>query len=285
VAANIAANGSFTLVQADLQGISGFDRGNPLLNDEKGKSLTVGLTFTPRAVNGLTLTLDYFRIEIDDAIVSTPRQFILNQCYAGGNEALCAFITRRVEQEGASSPGSLDLIDSAVTNSGGLYTEGVDLTAAYAAKVGPGRLVGRLAYTHVLKGYTVPLPGSDQDPFAGEVGASKHKASLGLTYNVGPFGVSSQTTYIGKASLDNTFLADYGYEPGAYGIGAKVYNDFQFTYTFKKAQFYVGIDNAFDTKPPMLITGLPGNVTGAETDASTYDAIGRRYYLGVRMSF
>jgi outer membrane receptor protein involved in Fe transport len=150
VAANIAANGSFTLVQADLQGISGFNRGNPLLNDEKGKSLTVGLTFTPRAVNGLTLTLDYFRIEIDDAIVSTPRQFILNQCYAGGNEALCAFITRRVEQEGASSPGSLDLIDSAVTNSGGLYTEGVDLTAAYAAKVGPGRLAARLAYTHVL---------------------------------------------------------------------------------------------------------------------------------------
>jgi iron complex outermembrane recepter protein len=285
VAANIAANGAFTLVQADLQGISGFDRGNPDLLDEKGKSLTVGLTFTPRAINGLALTVDYFRIEIDDAIVSTPRQFILNQCYAGGNEALCGFITRRVEQEGASSPGSLDLIDSAVTNSGGLYTEGVDLTVSYATTLGPGRFAGRLAYTNVIKGYTVPLPGSDQDPFAGEVGASKHKASLSLSYNVGPFGIASQTTYIGKASLDNTFLADYGYEAGAYGVGAKVYNDFQFTYTYKKAQFYLGIDNAFDTKPPMLITGLPGNVTGAETDASTYDAIGRRYYLGVRMAF
>lgn len=285
VAANIAANGRFTLVQADLQGISGFDRGNRDLIDEKGRSLTVGLTFTPRAISGLALTVDYFRIEIDDAIVSTPRQFILNQCYAGGNEALCGFITRRTEQEGASSPGSLDLIDSAVTNSGGLYTEGVDLTASYAANVGPGRLAGRLSYTHVMKGYEVPLPGSDQDPFAGEVGASKHKASLGLTYNFGPFGIASQITYIGKASLDNTFLADYGYEPGSYGVAAKTYTDFQFTYQHKKAQFYLGIDNAFDTKSPLLITGLPGNTTGAETDAGTYDAIGRRYYVGVRMSF
>ena len=62
-------------------------------------------------------------------------------------------------------------------------------------------------------------------------------------------------------------------------------NDFQVTYNFRKAQFYIGIDNAFDTKAPPLISGLPSNTTGAETDASTYDAIGRRYYAGVRMSF
>lgn len=286
VAANIAANGGvFTLTQADQQGISGFNRGNPDLFDEKGKSLTVGMTFTPQAISGLALTVDYFRIEIEDAIVSTPRQFILTQCYQAGNPSFCNFVTRRANPEGANSAGSISFIDSAVTNSGGLYTEGVDLTAAYAANVGPGRLSTRLAYTYVDKGYVVPLPGSDQDPFAGEVGASKHKASLGITYNFGAFGIASTTTYIGKASLDNTFLADYGYEPGTYGVGAKVYNDFQFTYQYKTAQFYLGIDNAFDTKSPLLITGLPGNTTGAETDAGTYDAIGRRYYVGVRMSF
>ena len=285
VAANIAANGSFTLVQPDLQGISGFNRGNPTLAEEKGKSFTVGLTFTPRAVSGLTLTADYYKIEIDDAIVSTPRQFILNQCYGGGNATFCGFVKRRPAPEGANSAGSLDEIDSAVTNSGGLFAEGVDVTAAYGLNVGPGRLNARLAYTRVMKGYSVPLPGSERDPFAGEIGASKDKASLSLTYNFGPFGISSQTTYIGKASLDDTFLKDYGYEPGSYGVSAKVYNDFQFTYAYKKAQFYLGIDNAFDTKAPRLITGLPDSTTGAETDAGTYDAIGRRYYVGVRMAF
>jgi len=30
---------------------------------------------------------------------------------------------------------------------------------------------------------------------------------------------------------------------------------------------------------------LPGNVTGTETDAGTYDAIGRRWYAGVHVRF
>jgi iron complex outermembrane receptor protein len=284
VAANIAANGSFTLNQSDLQGVSGFNRGNPLLNEEKGRSTTFGIVYTPRSLGNLTLTADYFKIDISDAIVSTPRQFILSQCY-GGDASFCQFIKRRVGPVGANSAGSLDEIDSAVTNSGGLFTEGVDLTAAWGDKVGPGRLNTRLAYTYVKEGYLVPLPGADKDHFGGEVGGSKHKASLTLGYNFGPFGIVSQTTYIGKAYLDDQFLKDYDLEPRSVSIGSKIYNDFQFTYNYRKAQFYLGIDNAFDTKAPKLISGLPSNTTGAETDASTYDAIGRRYYAGVRMSF
>ena len=68
-------------------------------------------------------------------------------------------------------------------------------------------------------------------------------------------------------------------------IGAKVYNAFQFTYALKKStELYLGIDNAFDVKPPAIISGLPGSNTGTETNAPVYDAIGRRYYFGVRMS-
>jgi outer membrane receptor protein involved in Fe transport len=67
-------------------------------------------------------------------------------------------------------------------------------------------------------------------------------------------------------------------------VAAKTYLDLQGTYTVGKAQFYLGIDNALGTKAPPIISGLPGNVTGAETDSGTYDAIGRRYYLGVRYS-
>ena len=49
VAANIAANGGvFTLSQADTQGISGYNSGNPDLKAEKGRSSTIGLVYTPR---------------------------------------------------------------------------------------------------------------------------------------------------------------------------------------------------------------------------------------------
>ncbi|XLZ71290.1 hypothetical protein ABT364_04810 [Massilia sp. SR12] len=47
---------------------------------------------------------------------------------------------------------------------------------------------------------------------------------------------------------------------------------------------YAGIDNAFNVKPPPIISGLAGDVIGTETNTSMYDAIGRRFYLGLRLS-
>lgn len=287
VAANIAANGKFTLTQADLQGISGFNRGNPAVKQEKGKSFTFGLVVTPsmEELKGFNFTLDYFDIKIADAIVSTPRSFILQQCY-NGDAQFCKFITRRQAAAGGNSAGSLEFIDSAVTNSGELATRGVDLTASYAGNVGPGALTARVAYTRLLDGYTIPLPGSDKDYFAGEVGAARDRISLTLGYKFGPFGITSQTTYIGKSSLDDQFLlSNFDLPRDSISVPSKTYNDFQLTYDWKKVQMYVGIKNAFNVKPAPVISGLPGDITGTETAADVYDAIGRRYYAGVRMSF
>jgi iron complex outermembrane receptor protein len=289
VNANIAANGGvFKLNQADEQGVSGYNRGNPALGPEKGRSTTVGLVITPRTIpmlSNFVFTADYFNIKIADAIVSTPRQFALASCYGGGLTSFCDFITRRPAAVGANSAGSLSFIDTAVSNSGGKGTEGVDVTVGWADKVGPGRLNARLAYTYVKEGYDIPLPGEPRDPFAGELGAAKNKATLNLGYRWGAFNLSSTTTFIGASSLDDTFLKSFDLPAGSVKVGSKVYNDFQLGYTIRKSmEVYFGVDNAFNTKAPPIITGLPGNTTGAETDAGTYDAIGRRYYLGLRVT-
>jgi iron complex outermembrane receptor protein len=287
VNANIATNGSFTLSQADIQGISGFNRGNPNLGPEKGKSTTAGIVYTPRSIpmlRNFTFTVDYFKIDIDNAIVSTPRQFALQNCYGGGNTSFCNFITRRPTAVGANSAGSLEFIDTAVSNSGGTGTSGVDVTASWIGNAGPGRLSARGSYTHVRTGFDIPLPGEAADPWAGEIGAAKNKGSITLSYKWGAFNLSSNTTIIGKSSLDDTFLANFDLPPESITFGKKVYNDFQLSYEMRKnVELYVGIDNAFDTKPPGIISGLPGSTTGAETDAGTYDAIGRRYYFGFRV--
>lgn len=286
VNANIAANGSFTLNQADIQGISGFNRGNPDLEAEKGRSTTVGIVVTPRSIPMLsrfTFTADYFKIKIADAIVSTPRQYSLESCYSGSNIAFCDFIRRRPAAVGANSAGSLDEIDTAVSNSGGLATEGIDITAAWADNVGPGRLNARLAYTYVDKAYTVPLPGADRDEFAGEIGAARHKAGLNLGYRMGPWNLNTTFTYIGKSSLDDQFLSQFDLPPRSIGIGSRTYTDLQLTYALREStELYFGLENAFDTEPPPIISGLPGNSTGTETDAGTYDPIGRRFYVGLR---
>jgi len=289
VAANIALNGKFTNTLADQQGVSGYNRGNPNLHAEKGRSTTVGFVWTPRSIPMLkrfTFTADYFNIKIADAIVSTPRQFALTSCYSGTNPAMCQFITRWPTANGNSSAGALRYIDTAVSNSGGKATSGVDLTASWNDNVGPGRLSTRLAYTYTRTGYDVPLPGADRDPFAGEIGAAKNKANLNVGYRWKDLNANVTFDYIGRSSLDDQFLSGFDLPPNSLKVGSRTYTNMQLSYqVMKKTELYFGLDNAFDVKAPPIISGLPGDVTGTETDGGTYDPIGRRWYAGLRVKF
>jgi len=119
----------------------------------------------------------------------------------------------------------------------------------------------------------------------GEVGAPTNKWMLNLGYDYGQFAFKSTVTYIGESYLDDQYMTSSGYPYDAGRVAPVTYLDLQGTYNInKKSQFYFGIDNALDTKAPPIISGLPGNSTGAETDAGTYDPIGRRFYIGLRYS-
>jgi outer membrane receptor protein involved in Fe transport len=118
------------------------------------------------------------------------------------------------------------------------------------------------------------------------VGDSEDRAYLTLGYQLGQFGGTVQTTYISSADLDDGFLAAFDLPRGSVGVGSATYVDLQLTYQpTEEYQVFVGANNLFDEEPPLLISGLPSDVTGTETDAGTYDAIGRRWYAGVRMKF
>ena len=299
VNANIAANGSFTQTQSDVQGISGFDSGNPKLKSERGDTLTAGVVITPKSIDFLrnfSFTVDYARTKIKDAIVQTPRQFILNQCYVSGIQSFCQFITRRPTSTGVNSPGSIEFVNAGVTNSGGEQTSSIDVTANYRKSFDKwGKIDLNIAYTHLLTGYQIPLPGSDKDYFAGEVGSSKDRFTLNLNYQIAGVSFNYRGTYIGAAYLDDQFVLslteDNGdpvtnrHDPRA-RIGAKYYSDLQASVDVgDHFSFYAGVNNMFNVSPPPIYTGLPGDVTGSETDSGTYDAIGRRFYAGARLRF
>ena len=303
VNANIAAaaDGKFSLNTADAQGVSGFDSGNPQLAAEKGKSNTFGIVFAPKDIDllrNVTFTADYFDIKIDKAINNPGRQFTLNQCYSI-DATYCKDITRRPTQLGAQSAGSLAIINQASANTGGQLTRGVDLTASQAMKLGGGQLSTRLSYTYLIKAYNKPTPDSDINYSQDEPGSSRNRWVLDVGYDWNGFGVKTTATYIGHSYLDDQSFSDTfdavddtkvirtaRENRKMFGeVKAKVYLDTQFTYkATKAAQFYFGINNLTGTKPPAIVSGLPGNTTGAETDAGTYDAIGRRYYIGIRYS-
>lgn len=295
VQANMNANGGvFTLGQTDRQGVSGYDSGNPNLKAERGTSTTLGLVITPKSVDLLknfTFTADYFDIQIDKAINNPGRQYTLDQCYNGGDQAFCQFITRRATATSAGAAGALTYINQSPVNSGGQLVRGVDFTASYSEKVGPGRLSSRLSWTHLLDAWNKATDTAEQDSSKGEVGSPVNKWSLSLGYDYGNWSVATTTTYIGKSTLDDRFAksllddpADYGKFKDKFKIASKAYFDLQASYKLGKAQAYFGIDNLFNTKAPPIVSGIDGNTTGTQTNASVYDAIGRRYYVGVRYS-
>ena len=306
VLANIAENGVFTQTQADKQGISGFNSGNPDLGPEESTSLTAGVVFAPRtlgiaALENLTLSVDYYNIEITDAIVAPPRQFILNQCYVNGDPFFCSLITRFETPVGSSSAGALEFINAPAVNAGELKSEGIDFVAQY--RTGLDWLMGglnmnaRLAYTHVLDGYLIPVPGADLDPFAGELGTSEDRFFVNLGFNTDKVGLSLSGNYIGPAFLDNTFIEainqgreqfDIGppiaTDDPRYRIGDEFYIDAQLRFTpVRDYELFLGVDNLLDNDAPNIPNSIPGNVTGADTAADVYDIFGRRYYAGVRV--
>lgn len=291
VAANIAANGVFTLNQSDRQGISGFNGGNPNLEEEKSESWTAGAAFDARSLGlgNLTLTADYYNISIENVIASFPRQFSLDQCYGQGNQTFCDLITRRSQATAVNSAGSIDLINALAVNAAILETEGLDVVLSYNTPLGfseNDRVSGRVAYTHVFKNDYTPLEGEDVDPAAGEIGTPKDKFTANLAYQNDDFRWSFTGNYIGKSYEDQSLCASFDADPECVGVGAEFYLDTQLTfYAADELEFYVGADNLLDNNAPNLLTGTSFNVTGTDTAADVYDIFGRRYYFGVRARF
>lgn len=294
VVANIAANGgTFTINQADLQGISGFNSGNPALGEESSDSYTIGVVINPTSISALrnfALTVDYFNIDVKDAIVAPPRQFILDQCYGQGQQEFCDLIERRQAPTAVNSAGSLEFIDAPLVNGGKLKVEGIDAVLSYRTSLeglgAPGSLSARIAYTHYFDGFVIPVPGADKDPFVGEIGTAKDRFTANLGWTMDKVKVSFTGTYIGKSYEDDQFLAAFDLDPKDISIPAQFYLDMQTSFDASdNFQVYFGVDNLLDNSAPNILSGSNFNVTGTDTAADVYDVFGRRYYAGVRMRF
>ena len=234
-------------------------------------------------LRNLVVTVDYFNIRIRDAIVATPLQFILDQCYAQSNTALCSFITRRSAPQGANSAGSLNAVNSANTNSGGVKTSGIDTTINYRLKGFGGDIGLRGSYTRLISGFNIPLVAQPtRDEFARELGASRDRFTAGFDFNHrAGVGLTMTGTYTGVAYLDDQLT---GVAPGngLYRISPQFYLDGQIRFQVQdRFEFFLGANNLLDNKPPYLAD--IGASAGQDTDAGTYDALGRRYYAGFRI--
>jgi outer membrane receptor protein involved in Fe transport len=138
-----------------------------------------------------------------------------------------------------------------------------------------------------IKSYeNTPSPGAQTVEVAGTFDRqfgnfAKWRGLLGVGWAYQGFDALMTARYIGKLDV----LNPRGGTPTspALVIPAITYLDLTVGYELPtKTKFQIGALNITDKAPPLL---YQNNVTNANTDVSTYDTIGRQWFVGVRQSF
>ncbi len=106
--------------------------GNQKLQPETAKTYTAGVVIQPQFLPNLSFALDYFHIDIDDAIGLTGTPNILNGCYAGAVDQYCGLVVR-------NNAGLIQYVNDFYANIGKVTTSGVDFAIRYALPTNAGR--------------------------------------------------------------------------------------------------------------------------------------------------
>jgi outer membrane receptor protein involved in Fe transport len=292
-AAGIPTSYNFLYAQS-LEILSG---GNPDLKVEKSDSYTYGGVFTPTFAPGLTLSVDYFNIKVNDVISAVSAQGIVNNCYDSpsiDNNQFCAQF-QRVAAGGTGPAGEQayrivegSLLQSSL-NFASLKRRGIDADLSYTRRFGEVRISGQVIYTHLLESssFLNPLQPDFANTTVSEVGFPKDQVQVNLGADFGPITLDTQLRYLSKQSVgaienSTTFqgrapqnLDDFSvpFYPDVLYIGMKVGIDIT-----DKSNFYFGVDNLTDRLPPL-------GATGTAEGSGIFDNIGRRFYAGVTARF
>ena len=286
IADRIADQGSFTLTQVEAQSTGGFIGGNPNVDSETADSFTAGLVWQPDFANTLSVSLDYYNIEIDDGIATTPRTVVLQRCFEVAPSEFDPTCGGRARRDFAPGAGALIEVDSGVNNENRFETSGVDLQVSYGMSIGPGDLSTTMFYNYLIDFDTIAIVSGSIDRDAGEVLFPENRIVLNASYALDNWQFSWRArlwdsvkdSNTPELSNENTGLnAPYG--PELNEIPTYVYHDLSAAYQADNFSVRVGLNNAFDKQPPQLTQLSQYGNTGTNVAAEAYDPVGRAWYV------
>lgn len=260
--------------------------GNPNLIPETGDTFTAGLVWTPQFGNhGITTTLDYWQVDIEDGISSLGVQFILDDCYEAQNPASCDLVFRRANDYG------IDFVIDGSLNVANQGARGIDTEIRWDYGTGFGQLSAGFLWSHLLERTKtaspevdeVDLSGRHTDPTAEDGGAyASDKINFSFQWALNDLSVSYLAEYI--SSIDADTYLNSPVDPYIQKIDSFLYHDLVGTYTFdsfgSSTQLTAGITNLSDEAPPFIEQGF-----NATTDPATYRIFGRGYFLRLKWSY
>ena len=289
---------------------NGFVGGNANLQPEIADTYTAGVVVTPTFLPGFTASVDYFNIDITQAIGGIGSDTILAACTATADPFFCGLINR--DPTGSLWRSAGGFTTNVTQNIGGFKTSGIDAQINYNREIGDlGTLTFNFLGTYLDELVTntgVSIPGLDQtfdcvglygNVCGGPNPEWRHQARVGFNMSNG-LGASVRWRYFDGVTVDalstNTNLLNDSpvgpapggvARPGAAGFDAVNYFDLTLTWDAgDNFNFVLGANNVFDKAPPTTGSqACPAGACNGNVFAQTYDALGRYLFAGVTLDF
>lgn len=282
---------------------------NPNLKAETSKSLTIGAVIQPRWVPGLSISVDYYNIQVDGVIVSLTAQQIANSCYdqPSLSNPFCGLF-RRWAGPGAGPlaevPGQIEgnTLISAPFNFAKRIRRGVDTQITYRHKVLDDVTVNwNFLWTYNMKNsnYENPTLPNFENRLLSELGNPKNEWKAGLDVTKGKVTLGYQVRYIGKMFVntfedfnslqgrppENADYADIQRYPGVYYHDLRAEVQIDTPGLAKSFTLFAGANNLFNKVPPLGLTGTGERVASGGNGSNIYDIRGRQLYVGFKANF
>ena len=261
--------------------VTGRAGGNPDLKEETADTLTVGAVITPRWVPGLTATVDFYDIEIDDAIIVVDPERIIENCVDAPtlDNQFCPLVTRDPVN------GNITFFESGEQNVAKLKASGIDYQVRYnfdladAGIENAGTLDVGVSGTRFLKRNDFEFQEfpDQKDKQLGEFTFPRWLVNLDVTWSYDAFRLTWQTRYESSQLLPGVENEDLASDPlfaDPTSTGNAFVHDVSFNYDLlDNLQVYGGVNNVADRKPFLASLTRPAGFTG------------RFFFLGVTGKF
>jgi outer membrane receptor protein involved in Fe transport len=273
-----------------------FSGGNQFAKPEKADNFTAGAVLRPAFLPGLSLSVDWWRVEIKGALGRVGVQTVADRCEAGGAE-YCLLITRDPVTD------RISLIGDVVVNVAEAVASGIDAELSYTTDAtilgGDESISTRVFANWLTERSEVDSTGIYTDR-KGQVGASPatnvyygypdFRVTGNVTYRNGPFSAFFQGRYVGPGVQDacvyEDCLASQVVKIADNSVDSVFYADLRLGYEFgvgnTTVELWGSVTNLFDTDPPVTPTYAPFSGYSTQVNAGVYDVLGRRYTVGLK---
>jgi iron complex outermembrane receptor protein len=280
--------------------------GNPQLRPETSRSYSLGMAWSPAWIPAFDVTLDWYDIQLRNAIDSHDDNFYLNSCYVLGDPVACAHITRNPD-------GTLQRISTQEDNlPDGFEVEGIDFGLAYRFESRFGKWALRWDVANAIyagevgqprRGAVLPDGSIAGGNVVGTLGSPRWRSLVTLDFTRGAWDASVTSRFFSSVTEDCSQVVGIAEEVGdssllslcsdpnrvvdgnpspANHVASVLYFDFALGWEAAwHGRFTAGVRNAFDRSPPPLRSAQGGDITFIPS----YDLPGRFYYVSYRQKF